>query len=369
MGRKPGLPTLYLPVGSTVYWCRFTVNGERRRVSTGTRDAREAGAEAQRFYAQAALGRSPAARGRVSRATSASPLKMLVAEYIVWTRANGKAESYVIKQEMHFRAHFLPLWGRLDKITTTSIEGYKVQRKTEGAKLPTVYKELVTLSRFLKWCKKNGHLHETPDFERFKPVSDYEPPNLTPEDVRRVLDLLPDQATHHNRHPVREFFTVQWAQAMRPGEVMTLTWADVDLDKRRITVRQSLDKARTGRTIGMAKEAHEVLSRMAKLPHLQAARIFDRRDYRVSLELAAERAKLPRLTPHHLRHARLSELASTTRDVGAVQFMAGHKNLSTTDRYVRSRTERTEEMLKLLDTGKESAPTVPESKNRKAARR
>lgn len=376
MARRPGLPRIYFPTKSArVYWADFTVNGERHRVSTGTRDDEQADREAQRLYAEASLGRGPQARGRVRAPTSSSPLKLLVAEYIVWNRANGKASSYVDKQEMHFRAHFLPRWERLAHITSSSIEAYKVDRQQEKngrggvVTLTTVYKELVSLSMFLRWCKKKHHLAELPDFERFKPTTTYQPTNLTAADVKRLLAQLPDRATHHNRLPVREFFTVQWAQAMRPGEVMTLRWHDVDLERRRITIHPSNDKARTGRTIGMDPKAHAVLAKLARAPHLQTSRIFDRVDFRVSLRLAAGRAGLPKVTPHHLRHARISELASSTRDVAAVQFMAGHKNLSTTDRYVHSRTERTEEMLKVLNAVKGRRRTLPKSKPGKRASR
>lgn len=346
MGRKPTLPAIYHPTADTkTYWCRFTVDGVRYRLPTGTRDPDEAAKEAQRLHAEASLGRGPAARRRIRRASSTGPLKLLAAEYIVWTRANGKAESYVVKQEMHFRAHFLDRWHRIDQITTPAIEQYKVDRRAAKAKLPTVYKELVTLSRFLRWAKKHGHLHEIPEFDRFKPVSDYQPIDLTPEDVAALLAEVPDRAAHPKHYPVREFFTVQWAQASRPGEVKKLRWQHVDLRKGRLTVPPTNDKARVGRTVGLAPEALAVLLELAKAPHLQTAPVFGRSDYRRSLTLAGERAGFPDVTPHHLRHARLSELASTTRDVAAVQFLAGHKNLATTDRYVRSRTERTELMF------------------------
>jgi integrase len=271
---------------------------------------------------------------------------------------------------MHFRAHFCSRWQRLEQVTGKAIEKYKVDRQAEDngrgglVGLTTTYKELVTLSRFLRWCKRQGHLVEVPEFDRFRPVSNYRPPDLTAEVVRTLLAELPDQKTHHNRRPVREFFTVQWAQAMRPGEVMTLTWQDVDLERKRVTVRAANDKARAGRTIGLADEAYQTLKTLAKAPHLTTARIFDRCDYRVSLRLAGVKVGLPDVTPHHLRHARLSEMASVTRDVAAVQYMAGHKNLSTTDRYVRSRTERTEGLIKALS----DIVSMPRSKKRKRAK-
>ncbi len=399
MGRKPGLPRIYLADGSDVYQYSFTVpgregaKGERRRGSTGARGAREAEEAAQRIYAEACLGRRPTSRRRVSYAASTS-LEMLSAEFTTACRADGKADSYVDKIESHFRAHFLPRWSRVVDITGPAVAAYKLERtrepgRTAGKVGPvTVYKELVSLSRFLRWAKKQGHITEIPDFERVRPISDYKPPDLTPDDVAEILPELPDRRSHPKRCMVREFFTVEWSQGFRPGEAGTLLWEDVDLVRGTAGVRMSKDKARVGRVIALGRDARSVLEALAaerdvlRGPVLRHAGKGRAPDYRTSLRKAIEavnvkRAKvrrpaLPHITPHHFRHARISELASSTRDVAAVQFFAGHKNLSTTDRYVRSRTERTTMMLEALeaaDSVRAAAKSLTQSKPPKSKRR
>ncbi len=274
-------------------------------------------------------------------------------------------------QTVHWRAHFLEgmRWKSIKDITAAAIDQYKVERTRAGAKPPTIYKALVTLSRFFKWAKRHGHIDHIPEFERVKPVSDYKPPDLTPEDMRLLLAELPNRASHPKHYPAREFFTVMWAQGMRAGELMSLTWADVDLERDRLTVRASRDKARVGRTIALARESVDILSEMAQRKPLLVSRVFGVFDLRVSLERAAERAKLPHVTSHHLRHARLSELASSSHDVAAVQYFAGHQSLTTTDRYVRSRTERTEELLRGLNSGDAPAKSGQKARSRKRAAR
>lgn len=355
MGRRAGLPKLYIPTGTTaVYWCRFTVNGQRYRLSTGARDVGTAETEAQRLHGLAQLGRLQASAKRQRVGATLGSLEMLAAQYLVWARATGKAETYVVKQEGHLN-RFILRWPTIDRITTAEIEKYKVSRAQDDPppRMTTLYKELVTLSRFLHWCKRAGHLDVLPEFERVKPVTDYVPPDTTAEEIKRVLDELPNRETHPKRYPVREFYTVQWSQGLRPGDVQRLLWNHIDLDRKRITIAASNDKARTLRVVGMSKEAARVLAELAALPHKADAPVFGNRSFRRSLDLAIERAKVERFTPHGFRHARLTELASETRDTAAVQFLAGHKNLSTTDRYVRSRTERTEKLFdEISDSGK-----------------
>lgn len=342
MGRRAGLPVVYKPTASTaVFWCRFTLDGVRHRLSTGCRDQGAAEAEARRLHGLASLGKLPGGKQRRVPAYARTPLIDQVVKYLEWARANGKADSYVRKQEGHL-ARYMTRWQSIDQITTKAIEEYKVDRRTENQKLrlTTLYKELVTLSRLLHWCKKAGHLDDVPHFDRFKPVTDYVPPNTTPEEIDRVLRELPDRKTHPKRLPVREFYVVQWSQGLRPCDVQRLLWHHVDMAAKKITIAASNDKARTGRVLPMTKESIAVFRELAKRPHAAMEPVFGNRSYRRSLQLAIERAGVSRFTPHGFRHARLTELASETRDTAAVQFIAGHKNLSTTDRYVRSRTER-----------------------------
>lgn len=353
MGRRPGVPQLYKRDGSDIYWARFTVNGTRHRFSTGTGDDAKARKAAEQEHARAALGRTTARIKRHTISEATGPLNLLFAEYINWASASGDSAGYIVKQEMHYRAHFSDFWQKLNDITGQSIERYKVSRIQE---LPnpecttSVYKELVTLSQFLRWCKKAGHIDAVPEFDRFVPETNYIPLDITRTEVNALLAALPDRKTHPKRCPVREFFTVQWAEAMRPGEVMALRWQDVDFATKHLAIRK--DKAKTGRVIALAREAETVFAQLAKEPHIQTSLIFGRTKFRTSLRIAAKKVGIDeRITPHHLRHARLSELGGHTRDVAALQFFAGHKNLSTTDIYVRSRTDRTTAMLDDLNSG------------------
>ncbi len=343
------MPVVFLPPGRKIYVCRFTAHGKRFTRSTGTGDPERAEAEAIRLHAEAQL-RCITAPRRAVAASKGSPLDVLSAAYLEHVHAT-RSEWTLRMQTVHWRAHFLDRWKAIAEITPAAIDHYKVERTREKAKPPTIYKELVTLSRFFKWAKRHGHIDHVPDFERVNPASDYKAPDLTADQMRRLLAELPDRARHPKHYPVREYFTVLWAQGMRAGELQSLTWADIDLERERLTVRASRDKARKGRTIALARESVAVLSEMAKRKPLSASRVFGSFDLRVSLQLAAERAKLPPICQHHLRHARLSELAGSTRDMAAVQYFAGHMSLTTTDRYVQSRTERTEELLRGLNSG------------------
>ncbi len=106
-----------------------------------------------------------------------------------------------------------------------------------------------------------------------------------------------------------------------------------------------------------------MLAELAKVRPLPGALVFGHADLRNTLTAACKAAGVDRFTTHGFRHARLTELASATHDTAAIQYAAGHKRLSTTDRYVRSRTERTVAMFEAVDSGVRSG--VPRKKQRR----
>ncbi len=356
MGRRSGALQLFQRPGSNVWWCRFSVAGKQYRVSTGHVDRGEAEQAAAKLQAQTVLEVRPAPK-RVPR-VDGHDLTVLFGEFIAWETGLGKSKNYMLQQEVHFRAHIRQRFEKLYQFTGKAIERYAADRQQEKASSVTIYSEQVTISRFLKWCRSKGFISEVPTWERVRPVSDYEPPNLSPDDVKRILGELPDRRHHSKRMPVREFYVVVWSMALRKTECMTLRWRDVDLVSGTMTIRQSVDKGRRGRVLPLAKEAREVLADLAKKPHEADDRIFNVRDLKESLWQASQRCALGWVAPHHLRHARLSELASSTHDTAAVQYFAGHASLTTTDRYVRSSTTRAANVLKAVEQRDKLGPEV-----------
>lgn len=363
MGRRPGAPVVYLsPDHGDVWQYRFTAHHKRHRGSTGERDRERAEAESLRIYA-AALAKKPIPQNKHARRPAASQdLSKLFGAFLA-SLEGKKSDGYLKKMKSHFRSHFGHRWHNLSEIIQPgAIDSYASDRlagdapatefnprrpRPAAAATVTVHKELVSLRRFLKWALKMGHIAELPHVEPVSQNSDYAPPDYSPDDVRALLAELPTRATHPTGHPVQEFFTVQWAQASRPGEIESLRACDVNIRRREMTIRQSEDKARVGRTVSIEpRHALPILTEMLKEERLPDSLLFGAHDYRVSLEAAAERCKLPRPTRHNLRHYRLTELGHLPgTSPAALQFLAGHKHMATTDRYIRSRTKATRDLF------------------------
>jgi integrase len=362
MGRRPGAPVVERDAEhGDVYQFRFTAHGVRHRGSTGRRDFGEAQAEALRIYA-AALAHKPLPKTRaVKRPAASADLTDTFARFIASLTGKKSAE-YLRKMESHFGAHFAHRWRTLAEMTqpgaidtyasdrlagkSPAVEPTKKFKRRAKAEPVTVHKELVTLRRFLKWTLKMGMIAELPHVEPVSQVSSYTPPDYSTEDAKRLLAALPSRREHPSRHPVREFFTLQWAQASRPGEVESLRVRDVNLKRREMTIRQSEDKARVGRTVALSDEAAEVIEDMLAEKRPADSFLFGVHNYRAQLAKAAAALELPRPTRHHLRHFRLTELGHTPGvSPAALQFLAGHKHMSTTDKYIHSKTKATRDLF------------------------
>ena len=150
-----------------------------------------------------------------------------------------------------------------------------------------------------------------------------------------------------------EVFRILFYTGIRIGELLTLRWADVDLDARTLLVRRNLSagvesepKGRRHRYVPLPDPAVAALARLGTrddfigeddyvVCNRWGRRIDDsalrRRYYR-----GCEVAGLRRVKLHGLRHAAGSILARVADPVFVRDYL-GHSKLSTTDRYVTAK--------------------------------
>lgn len=368
MGRPAGATALYLPKGGTVYWCRFTVHGVQHRLSTGERDEGRARARAEELRAEVTLGRKPERYKAPPASARRGSLEDLVTAYLAHVAAKNRAKRYVKSQLYHLNAQFIPRWKSALEITRGAIESFVVERSRQVGSV-TLAKELTTLSMFLKWCRANGYILELPSLERVKPVSDYVPTDLTRPQVEALLAALPDRRIHSHRRPVREFYTVLWGLALRYTEACRMRWNWFSFRRARgcpygtVVLPAIYNKNSKPWTLPLPREVAEVLKAMQReLDPLPTSLVFGNVRYHPPLAAAAVRLELPHVTPHHLRHARLTEIGNSSRDVASIQHYGRHKTLAMTQRYVRTRLEGAAEAM--LEADRKARAAARSSKGR-----
>jgi integrase len=128
---------------------------------------------------------------------------------------------------------------------------------------------------------------------------------------------------------------------LRPGEVRTLTWARVNLPRRKMTV-----EGKTGeREIDLTDAAVEVLSATPRIQgneHVFAGRRHGEPIVAVhkALRLVQDKAGVERFRPYDLRHSAATGALAGGADVRAVQALLGHADLKTTAGYLHASEKR-----------------------------
>ena len=125
---------------------------------------------------------------------------------------------------------------------------------------------------------------------------------------------------------------------LRRGELFNLSWKDIDLDKRQLTVEGSTSKSGQTRHIPLNREAHEVLADWEKqsdgvivFPSPVTGERFD--NIKRSWEGLRERAELEEFVFHDLRHTFASKLAMAGQDLYVIKELLGHSTVQMTEKY------------------------------------
>jgi len=147
---------------------------------------------------------------------------------------------------------------------------------------------------------------------------------------------------------------------LRCGEIMALEWTDVDLHKRQLCVARSEWKSHVTMPKGGRLRYVPLTKRLTDAfrdgRHLRGARVLcdaegnplTQKIVQVMLRRAARRANV-KPGVHILRHTFCSHLAMRGAPVRAIQELAGHQDLGTTQRYMHLSPAAIEAAIRLLE--------------------
>ena len=234
------------------YWYEFLFAGRRVRESAKTSSrtvAREAERNRRREL-EKALNGVPAEQRSERIRSVADAVKVYLETYGV----NHRPASVAFAEGR--LAHITRLLGTtlLCDVTEQAIRRYMVARVKEGVGGRTVNAEVGELSRAMgkAWSVLWPRVRK---MEERKDVGQA----LSPEEETALLE-----AVNRSRSPILgTFVRAALMTGMRSGEVLGLTWGQVDFTRRVITVGRAKTAAGTGRQIPMNRELLAVPRRLA----------------------------------------------------------------------------------------------------------
>lgn len=357
MARTPDGYRVTYPRG--IAQIRFTWQGKRVKKSLGTGDRGEASEAASVFYAGVISGKiNPGVSSDLGSA-HARDLADLSSDWIDSLKSTHDAETSTTYEGYSVR--FAAYFGALSGITESSIGDYTRWRLTKVLR-STVRKERSGLAGFLAWAKEKRHIDAIPTFPalpqmavgvRSGPQRSHAV-DVSPSEMLSILSHMPVASMRRSvslgrRFPVRAFAEALYYSGLRSETIECISVPEhYKRGSNELVIPDGLDKARWGRTVPIPKEATAALD-SAFLPG-QAGVIFGKFDGRNYWKVAAAKAGLSSsraedFAPHDLRHARITHLLEAGAHIEGVQFLVGHKHLTTTAKYVHARRRHAEQAL------------------------
>jgi len=362
--RKPGRR-----IWTVVYRTPAGRTGER---STGQSDHDAARAEGARIFAEEVINDAKGATRSESKKKpareSSTRLVTLFGNWLTWLRPTHALttieiwEQYTVKWTLWFGGELAT-----DRdITPERCKAFIAKRLTE-VRATSLKKERAALVNFLNWLEGEGYpladgltvSEVVPRLPKRAAGTAYgkrrrvAAPALAPDQVRAVIKALPEWSSDKNgadRFAVRARFLVQYETGLRPSLLTRLSVPEhYEKGSAIIRITPEIDKARYGRDVPLTRKARRVLDyvigqlerelrRQGKTAPFKGL-VFGAHDYRKHIARAAR--KLPRelasiFCGAHLRSARITHLLERPRaNLPGVQFLAGHKQISTTAKYVK----------------------------------
>jgi integrase len=272
------------------------------------------------------------------------------------TRANRQKPSGIATHERIMRVHLVPALGskRVDAISNEAVQLLK--RSLESKAPKTVNNVLTVLSVALKKAVEWGVIERVPCTIRQV---------RAPKPSVRFYDFLEFErlVIAARAFDVRaELLVLLGGEAgLRSGEMVALEWSDIDFETGQLCVQRSAWKGQVGVPKGGRLRHIPMTVRLGKAlrdhRHLRGPRVLERDEGGPLTEKlvqnlvgrAARCAKLHNNGPHILRHTFCSHLAMRGAPVRAVQELAGHQDLGTTQRYMHLSPAAVEGAIRLLD--------------------
>jgi integrase len=273
-----------------------------------------------------------------------------------YARANRQKPSGIAAKETALRIHLVPALGSkpLDAINNEDVQQLKAELAKKAPKtVNNVLTVLATLLRVaVEWGVIDGIQCKIKLLRTAQPVATFH--DFTAYDRLIEAAKVVDAQAH---------LTVLLGgdAGLRCGEIMALEWTDIDLSKRQLIVQRSewkghvtLPKGGRSRVIPLTLRLASALSAHR---HLRGPRVLCRKDghpltqknIRDLVQRAARRSFARSDGVHVLRHTFCSHLAMRGAPARAIQELAGHKDLSTTQRYMHLSPAAIEGAIRLLD--------------------
>lgn len=271
-------------------------------------------------------------------------------------RANRHKPGGIANKDSVLRIHLIPQLGsrRLDQIGNEDVQ--RLKRHLSNKAVKTVNNVLTVLSTLLKKAVEWEVIDRVPCTIRLlkTPAGSIDFYDFDEYEALVTTAAALDARAHL-------IFLLGGDAGLRSGEIRALAWTDINFGKRQLCVERNEWRGHVTTTKGNRLRHVPLTKRLAESlrehRHLRGPLVLYRDDGRPMTEhvvqeivaRAARRANLRTTGPHMLRHTFCSHLAMRGAPARAIQELAGHRELSTTQQYMHLSPSAIESAIRLLE--------------------
>ncbi len=288
------------------------------------------------------------------------PLDKLFAQF--FADVEGELDAETLREYVRQAGSLLiPHFKKLQHITAATGKAYW-RKRLKRVKRATVTKELAPLRRFLEWAKEEELIETVPVIpsppKSAKGVACKQrrrgkPTELSPLEVQAIVAALPEYSVNKKgeKYAVRARFAFMAATGLRPATIDALeTPTHYVPGSGELHIAEIDDKAGYDRDLPISAAAVQALDdALRDLEPGSRHEIFGKHDYRYQLTKAAKRVLPPdrahTFCGYDLRHAAITHWSEASSNLAGVQFLAGHRNASTTAKYIHASRRAGEQVL------------------------
>lgn len=383
--RLKGLVLRVTPGGAKSWYCEFA-RGKRvwlgRADVLGVSEARES---ARGILAEVFQGIDPI-EARKPKAEMPTFGAFLDGDYAAWAKSSQKAYGQNLNR---LKTAFKPLLKKsLDKITALDVERWRGKEVERGLSNQTINRDIASIkacfNRAVDWgilpanplarvrkarvddCVKVRYLSEAEEVRLRTAIDDREERRRAERDTanqwraERGYVLLPSLRDVVFTDHVKPLILLSINTGCRRGELFDLTWSNVNLDRRILTVTGATAKSRRTRHIPLNREATSILLNWRAQSEDSTGLVFvneqgerfDRANS--SWRGLLKQAQITDFRWHDMRHHFASRLAMGGVDLNTIRELLGHSDYTMTLRYAHLAPEFKLKAVEVLDQAREA---------------
>ncbi len=232
-------------------------------------------------------------------------------------------------------------------VTTELLEEFKADLENNGYIAKSVSRKINSIKTFFKFLKTEGFSQADPAAPVSHPKYEIKPPRILSRlEYRALRDACRGDAR------ISAIVEIMLQTGVRIAEAAGLSLDDIKENDIHITAYESHGE----RDIPLNKAAKEALNRyLAERPQVKEKSLFVTktgrpflvRNIRSSIEKYFELAGIKNATVNDLRHTWIFHHLAAGTPLVVISKLAGHKRLSTTEKYLKLITEKKEGSVKL----------------------